>query len=77
MRKPRRRLVRALLALAALVLALAAAARFRAAGLPDAKIPVLLWRTVADDPGDNPATTAKSLFIEQVSDLWNGGFETP
>ena len=77
MRKPRRRLVRALLALAALVLALAAAARLRAAGLPDAKIPVLLWRTVADDPGDNPATTAKSLFIEQVSDLWNGGFETP
>ena len=77
MARSRRRLARALLALAALVLALAAAARFRAAGLPDARIPVLLWGAVAEDPGDDPATTAKSLFIDQVSDLWNGGFETP
>ena len=76
MRTPRR-LVRALLALAALVLVLAVAARWRAAGLPDAKVPVLLWGAVADDPGDDPATTSKALFIEQVSDLWNGGFETP
>ena len=77
MARSRRRLVRALLALAVLVLALAAAARFRAAGLPDATIPVLLWGAVAEDPGEDPATTAKSLFIDQVSDLWNGGFETP
>lgn len=72
-----RRFARAALALAALAAVLLLAARFRAAGLPDAKIPVLLWGAVADDPGDDPATTAKPLFIDQVSDLWNGGFETP
>ncbi len=76
-RSRRRRLARVLSALAVLVLALAAAARFRAAGLPDARIPVLRWGAVADDPGDDPATTAKSLFVDQISDLWNGGFETP
>ena len=37
---------------------------------------MLLWGAVADDPGDDPATTAKPLFVDQVSDLWNGGFET-
>lgn len=80
MRTVRRRLALALLALALLAGAAAVAARWRASRLPAVEFPVLLWEAVADDPGDDPATTSKTLFIEQISDLWNdpwkGPFET-
>lgn len=75
-RSRRRRLARALLVLAVLAAALLLAAKWRAAQLPAVEMPVLLWTAVAPEP-DDPATVAKDAFIDQVSDLWNGGFETP
>lgn len=75
-RSLRRRSARALLVLAVLLAAAVLAAKWRAARLPGVEMPVLLWTAVAPEP-DDPATVAKDAFIDQVSDLWNGGFETP
>lgn len=76
-RKPlSRRFAFAAITAAVLAAALLLAAKRRAARLPAVETPVLLWAAVAPEP-DDPATVAKDAFIDQVSDLWNGGFETP
>ncbi|MBQ9726138.1 MAG: hypothetical protein IJV65_01360 [Kiritimatiellae bacterium] len=76
-RKPlSRRFAAAAIAAALLAAALLLAARWRASRLPAPDVPVLLWRNVAAEPAD-PATVATDAFVDQISDLWKGGFETP
>lgn len=72
-----RRFAVAAIAAALLAAALLVAAKFRAARLPAVDLPVVWWNAVADDIAGDPAAVSRNAFLDQVSDFWNGGFETP
>ena len=72
-----RRFAVAAVAAAFLAAALLVAAKIRASRLPAVDLPVVWWNAVADDLPDDPFAVSKNAFLDQVSDLWNGGFETP
>ena len=72
-----RRFAVAAIAAALVAAALLVAAKIRAARLPAVDLPVVWWNAIADDIPDDPVAVSKNAFLDQVSDLWNGGFETP